>query len=91
MDQKPVSECEVIQKCGHLERFLFAMIFNYWHAWDVSDTRSVSSCIPPAFFLLLCSVADELAVEAPLMPTTRQGNEVTSLEKTNSFWLAKYQ
>lgn len=49
----------------------------------------------PAFLLrssfLLCSVADELAVEAPLMPTTRQGNEVTSLEKTNSFWLAKYQ
>ena len=41
------------------------------------------------YSFLLCSVADELAVEAT--PVRLQLHEVTSLEKTDPFWLAKYQ
>lgn len=44
------------------------------------------------YFFLLCSVADELAVEVPLVPLQPlEGNEVTSLEEADSFWFAKYQ
>lgn len=44
------------------------------------------------YSFLLCSAADELAVEAPLVPLQPlEGNEVTLLEEMDSFWLAKYQ
>lgn len=44
------------------------------------------------YSFLLCSAADKLAVEAPLVQLQPlEGNEVTSLEETDSFWFAKYQ